>query len=400
MHTILENAKRLYRLKRNQKLPQFRRFLYDSLRSQQSKVVGIYGSRGVGKTTLLLQLLESLDLPVEQKLYISCDHPIYQEISLFDLVDEFSKKGGEAIVIDEIHQADDFQKQIKLIYDYLDIRVYFSGSSAVRITNPDFTRRYAMYHLPILSLREFIELSLDVKLKTLTLDDILQRHESNAWKIIDELPDKKILKHFEHFLKIGAYPFYFEDATRYLDRITETINTILYTDLTHVTAIQADKLDALKKLMATLCVSEPMELSIDRLARTVGISKPTLYKYLEYLNRAELITLVTHEAKRFKSLRKPDKLYLGNPNLFHALCMDAKRGTLRESFFVSMLQRHPIHYATRGDFLIDEKITVEVGGKNKGFDQIKDRDNAYIAADGIEVGAGRKIPLWLFGFLY
>ena len=400
MHTILENAKRLYRLKRNQKLPAYRRFLFKKLREQTSRIVGLYGSRGVGKTTLLLQLLESLDFPPEQKLYISCDHPLYQEITLFDLVDEFARKGGEAIVIDEIHQAADFQQQIKMIYDYLDIKVYFSGSSAVRITNPDFARRYAMYHLPILSLREFLTLESELELPAYSLDEILNKHEEIAWEILDLLPDKKILKHFDRFLREGAYPFYFEDPTRYLDRISETVNTILYTDLTHVVSIQADKLDALKKLLATLCVSEPMELGIEGLARTIGLSKPTLYKYLEYLHRTELVALVTHEAKRFGSIRKPDKLYLGNPNLFYALCMDAKRGTLRESFFVSMMWNHRLHYAAQGDFLVDEKITVEIGGKKKSFSQVKERENAYVVADDLESGTERKIPLWLFGFLF
>ena len=203
MKTILENAKRLYRLKQNQKLPKYQRFLFDSIKDSKAKITGLYGSRGVGKTTLLLQVLRELDFQDEEKLYISCDHPMFQEISLFDFVDEFSKFGGEVIIIDEIHKIRDSQVQIKLIYDFLSLKVYFSGSSAVEITNADFSRRYSMYHLPILSLREFLELTEKISLSSYSLDDILSNHEPIANKIIDTLHNKKILKHFNHFINVG-----------------------------------------------------------------------------------------------------------------------------------------------------------------------------------------------------
>jgi predicted AAA+ superfamily ATPase len=133
----------------------------------------------------------------------------------------------------------------------------------------------------------------------------------------------------------------------------------------------------------------------------VGISKMTLYKYIEYLGRAELVNHISHEAKRFKAIRKPDKLYLANTNLFSALCNEQEIGTVRETFFVSMLSgRHRVHYVDKGDFLLDEKFTVEVGGENKSFKQIKDIPHSFLAVDDMEIGFGSKIPLWLFGFLY
>jgi len=140
---------------------------------------------------------------------------------------------------------------------------------------------------------------------------------------------------------------------------------------------------------------------MEKLAKTVGISKPTLYKYIIYLNRAELLHHTIFEAKRFQNLNKPDKLYLGNTNLFNALCINSNIGTVRETFFVSMLyKQHTLNYVTKGDFLIDEKFTVEIGGRNKNFKQIKDMPNSFLALDDIEIGFRGKIPLWLFGFLY
>ena len=399
MKDILSLAQRLYRLKRNQKLPQYKRFLYKDLLNSKAKITGLYGSRGVGKTTLLLQVLEELDY--EEKLYVSCDHPIFYEVSLFDFIDHYSKYGGEVIVIDEIHKIKDFQQQIKLIYDFLDIKVFFSGSSAVEITNADFSRRYSMYHLPILSLREYLEMSQDIELNSYSLDDILNSHTKIADKIIDNLPNKKILKFFKEFVDVGVYPFYFEDETRYIDKMQQNINTILYTDLVNVVSIDSDKIESLKKLLLNICTSNPLELSIEKLAKLTGITKPTFYKYIGYLSRAELLHYIVYEAKRFKNMKKPDKLYLNNTNLFNALCLNKNIGTLRETFFVSMLyKRHIINYTSKGDFLVDEKYIFEVGGKNKGFEQIADLPNSFVVADDIEIGFGNKVPLWLFGFLY
>jgi predicted AAA+ superfamily ATPase len=222
-----------------------------------------------------------------------------------------------------------------------------------------------------------------------------------VYDITKRLIDKKILKLYDEFINVGVYPFYFEDKSKYIDRIHETINTVLYKDLGRLFNIQANKIDILKKLLLTICVSKPLELSIEKLTTTVGITKMTLYKYIEYLGRAELINHISHEAKRFKSIRKPDKLYLGNTNLFSALCHNQDIGTVRETYFASMLSSgHKLHYVERGDFLIDEKFTVEIGGANKGFKQIADIPNSFLACDDIEIGFGAKIPLWLFGFLY
>ena len=203
MRTILENAKRLYRLKHDQTLPIYNRYLLQEIKNSTAKIVGVYGARGVGKTTLLLQMLRDLELERSKKLYISWDHPIFKNISLFDFVDEFSKRGGEVLIIDEIHEAKDFQEELKSIYDFLDVKVYFSSSSAVSITNPDFARRYSMYNLPNLSFREFLELSQNISLSSYGLEDILSNHEDIVPEIFSNLKNKKIFKYFDEFRDFG-----------------------------------------------------------------------------------------------------------------------------------------------------------------------------------------------------
>jgi len=401
MQNKLKNAQRLSLLKLNQSTPPYRRYLYNEIFHSNAKIVGVYGGRGVGKTTLLLQILKDNPISSNKKLYISCDHPIFKGVSLFDFVDEFVKRGGEFIVIDEIHEADNFQSELKSIYDFLDVTIRFSGSSAIEITNPDFARRYSMHQMPILSFREYLEMTQEVQLPLYTLEYLLHNHEAIVYEIMEKLRDKKILKLYDKFVNIGAYPFYFEDKSRYIDRIHETINTVLYKDLGRLFNIQSDKIDTLKKLLLTICISKPLELSIDKLAQTIGITKVTLYKYIKYLAKAELIHHIQHEAKRFKSIRKADKLYLANTNLFSALCINSEIGTIRETYFISMVSpRCRVEYIDRGDFLLNEQFTVEIGGKNKGFKQIEDVPDSFLVIDDVEIGIDKKVPLWLFGFLY
>ena len=380
----------------------YKRFLFNRIKKSDSKFIGIYGSRGVGKTTLMLQIANSLEYRDDELLYISCDHPKLADISLFELVQEFSKYGGKIIFIDEIHEARNFEQELKSVYDFIDIRVIFSGSSAIKLTNPSFTRRFAMYHLPILSFREYLELSLDIKLDSFSLEEILENHTQLSKKTIQALDTEKVLKHFLLYLKHGAYPLYFSNKDGFSQMLLDTVNAILYKDLVPIYNISGEKIVLLKKLLTSICLSEPMELSVEKLSKRIATSKVTLYKYIEYLHRAELLTHIIFEGKRFKSLQKPDKLYLANSNLFSTLCLEPKIVAIRESFFISntLGAGCSLYYVNRGDFLVNEKYTVEIGGKNKGFEQIKDIPNSYVVADGIEVGFKHKIPLWLFGFLY
>jgi predicted AAA+ superfamily ATPase len=401
VQTKLKNAQRLSLLKLNQSMPTYKRYLYNEVLHSPSKIVGIYGSRGVGKTTMLLQILKSHTMTAKKKLYISCDHPMFKGVSLFDFVDEFVKRGGEFIVIDEIHEADNFQSELKSIYDFLEVKILFSGSSAIQITNPDFARRYSIYKMSIFSFREYLEVTQRVQLPICSLEEILHNHEEIVHDVMERLEDKKILKLYDSFIDVGVYPFYFEDENRYIDRVHETINTVLHKDLGRIFHIQPDKVDTLKRLLLTICVSKPLELSIDKLAQTVGITKVTLYKYIEYLAKAGLIHYIRHESKRFKSIRKADKLYLANTNLFAALCINSEVGTVRETYFVSMVTpRYSVEYVDKGDFLLHEKFTVEIGGKNKGFQQIKEVPDSFLVVDNSEIGIDKKVPLWLFGFLY
>src|SRR5690606_4914832 len=102
------------------------------------------------------------------------------------------------------------------------------------------------------------------------------------------------------------------------------------------------------------------------------------------------------------ALQKPDKIYIENTNLSFALQEKPNPGTLRETVFLNQLRNagHRVHLAKKADFLIDKTFTFEVGGRNKSRKQLEGLNSAFVVADDIVLGFGKKIPLWLFGFLY
>lgn len=376
--------------------PVFKRYLYNKI-DFASKMIGILGQRGVGKTTLIRQLAQNYDLPSSKMLYISADNIVN---SLTDIAKEFSAYGGKLLIIDEIHKADNFAHELKTIYDFLDIKVIFSGSSALEIENSkvDLSRRVLFYELHSLSFREFLAIKFDMELPIYSLADILQNHQEIATKITKEF---KPLEYFALYKEFGTYPFFTEGEKGYKLRLNEIINIILDSEVATIYNVDSDKINTIRKLLHLLCSGVPMELNIQNIAQSAGVSRNTLYSYLYYLKKANLIEIIGGNFANKKLLNKPDKIYLENINLYNILCSNQNIGSLRESFFVSQLKiDHAIKYAQKGDFVVDDLYVFEIGGKNKSFEQIKDMPESFVVADEIETGFKNKIPLWLFGFIY
>ncbi len=380
----------------------YKRYIFDEI-DFGSQMIGIAGSRGVGKTTFLLQYLKELKntLPSYKSLYLSYDFPANVDIKLHELAEEFSKIGGEYLIIDEIHRYKNFSIDLKAIYDfYPKLKVIFSGSSAVSIYNSqaDLSRRVVLYDMQGLSYREFLELKLNINLPSFNLEEILQ----NSVEIVNELEYKFVpLEHFNEYLTYGYYPFYFKEQSQYLRLLNSVINQIIDIDFVELGLIKPSFAHKLKKLLIIISESEPFELNITKIATNLEVSRNTVYAYLEHLKNGGLINIVTNNKKGISKLSKPEKLYLNNTNLFYALSAEPKIGTIRESFFVSQLQhKHAITTIDKGDFIIDNKYTIEVGGKSKDFMQIKDIKESYLAIDTDSTQNANKIPLWLFGFLY
>jgi len=365
-----------------------------------SKLIGIKGARGAGKSTLLRQYVKSCAFSATEILFVSCDHPAMAQENLYDIAEEFYAHGGKLFIIDEIHKAPNFSQSLKAVYDLFDLQIIFSGSSALKIEHEkaDLSRRAVIHHLGVLSLNEFITLQTGKEFQTFSLEEILRNHYDIAAEIIGRI---RPLEQMGHYLEYGCYPFYLESLTDYPHKLAEVVSLTIDADLCSIFNIAPAKLDKLKKILYMLCATPPYEINISKLSGAVGASWLTLAKYLERMDAGSLVHII-RGGSGMRAVNKPDKLLLDNPNLFNILCASPDIGSIRESFFVSAIlesRKHQIHYHDQGDFCIDEKFVFEIGGKSKDGKQLAGLSNGYIAADGLEIGDGKKIPLWLFGFL-
>ncbi len=376
----------------------YKRYLFHKINFDQ-KMIGIVGARGVGKTTLLLQYLQANKLPLHKKLYISAEFLEYSNLRLFEFAQEFEKRGGELLAIDEIHKYPNFEQELKLIYDMLSIKTIFTGSSAIKLehSKADLSRRAVLYKMNNLSFREFLELKTGKELLAYSLEEILQQHIDIAFEITSKI---KPYEFFEEYLRYGAYPFYFENKGTYEIKLQESINATIESDLPFLFDIKPINTIKLKQLVYLICQSEPFELNLTKLAQRIDINRNTLYQYLYYLAKGDVFILLDAKTRGDNIFVKPQKIYLHNPNLNHCYCDEQKKGTIRETFFANQLSFHTLRYPSKGDFLVDERYVFEIGGKNKGKSQIQNIPNSFLVKDDIEIGHGNVIPLWLFGFLY
>lgn len=367
-----------------------------------NRFIGIKGGRGVGKTTLLLQYIKQNFGPQDHVLYVSLDNLYFGENRFYDLADQFSKKGGLLLVVDEIHRYPNWSVELKNIYDdFPSLKVIFTGSSLIQLSKAsgDLSRRVVMYTMPGLSFREFILFETGVLFPTLELQDILANHVQHALEVISGI---KPLAWFEPYLTYGCYPFYLENKPSVHQKLNETVQVVLELDIAQFENIQPGNIFLLKRLLQFVATSVPFKPNYQTISERTGISINTLKNYLHYLGQARLISMLLRPPKGFGNIGKIEKIFLDNPNLMYALAGEEQdKGNIRETFFNNQLcEKHQVFASEKSDFFVDGKYHFEIGGKSKNRRQIKDLEKAYVVKDDIEVGHENIIPLWLFGFLY
>lgn len=366
-----------------------------------NRLIAVKGARGAGKTTLILQLAK-LYLPLKSTLYVSLDHIYFFDNKLYDLAKQFTQFGGTHLLLDEVHKYPNWSREIKLIYDnFPELTVIFTSSSLLEIykSESDLSRRAITYDLKELSFREFITFETKKIFPVYSFLEILENHNRIATELLDEI---KPLPLFEKYLKIGVYPYYKENEDLYIQKLQNTINLIIEIDINAVEDLQYDTLVKLKKLLISVASSAPFTPNITKLSQKVGVSRNMLVQSIKILERAGLVNELYKDVSGIGVLTKPEKLYLNNSNLMYALAKENTNiGNVRETFFLNQFKGlHEINRSELSDFKIDKTYTFEVGGKNKTKKQITNIENAYVAKDGIEIGFGNIIPVWLFGMMY
>lgn len=368
------------------------------------KLSAIIGPRGVGKTTLMLQYIKQHYADnLGEVLYATTESLYFVQNTLIDLAERFVTNGGKHLFLDEIHRYPDWSREIKLIYDtYPELKVTISGSSLLQILNSeaDLSRRCIWYNMQGLSFREFLQFYKGIDLPVFSLDNIIQKpdevcHDVNA--LCHPVPL------FHEYLQVGYFPYYLEGEERYYERVANVVDYVIGTELPMVCKVETVNVRKLQMLLNVVAGLVPYELDISKMALMLQASRNTVITYLRYLSMSKVINLLYSDLQSLKKVQKPDKMYLENPNMLYALCLEKTNiGTARETFVVNQLgYQHRIEYGKKnGDFKIDGKYVFEVGGATKTFDQVAGLPDSYILADDIEWPVGNKLPLWLAGLLY
>ncbi len=396
METLRQKFYRKYTLVQNN----FVRNYMNSI-DWNNRLIGIKGSRGIGKTTLILQYIKQNYTPDNMVLYVSLDDLYFTANNLYDLADNFYKKGGELLAIDEVHRYPNWAIELKNIFDDMpDLRIIFTGSSLLHLqkAKADLSRRAVMYHMSGLSFREFLMFEKEEKFTSYSLPEMIKNHSQIAIEIVKRI---KPLAYFENYLNYGYYPFYKENLNSFYSKLDEIILTVLEIDIPQYAPIQTANIIYLKKLLAIISHSVPFKPNLKSLSERTGISLNTMKSYLKLLNDADLLQMLYVEDKGINSLNKPEKIYLDNTNLMKALVGESMNtGNMRETFFYNQLKsNHKINAVKKADFKVDNKYIFEIGGINKQQKQIKAFQDAFIVKDDIEIGSNNIIPLWLFGFI-
>lgn len=378
----------------------FKRFIYDKI-DWDERLICMKGQRGVGKTTLILQHIKEAFPQPEKALYVSLDNLWFATNSLRDLVEYHYTHGGTHIFLDEVHKYKDWQTAIKNIYDdYPDLSIVYTGSSMLKIDSSlgDLSRRQGSYTLPGLSFREFLQLEGILDMPAITLEELIGTHQALAGDITSRI---KILPAFEQYLRHGYYPFYREAKSTFDQRLQDVCRQVIESDIPAVEDMSQSTLSKIKRLLMILAEKVPYQPNMTELYRELETNREQGLKMLDALQRAGLIAMISYEPQNLRTLSKPDKILLDNTNLVHSLTGFGDKGTVRETFFSNQMRYVTSLALDRaGDFRLDRRHVFEVGGRKKGFNQIKDLPDSYVAADDLEIGFGNKIPLWMFGFLY
>lgn len=379
--------------------------LHRSLYSQidwDDRLVCIKGAKGTGKTTMMLQFLKEHPKERDHSLYVSLDSLWFANHTLQDVADWLHNNGGKRLFVDEVHHFKPWQTLIKNIYDdYPKLQIVYSGSSLMKLNSEggDLSRRQRCYELKGLSFREYLEFEGLGRFPICSLHEILSEHRSLARGIAAKFP---VVAKFKRYLSSGYYPFYKVARGGYLDRIAQVVAQTLERDWPETEDVTLATIKKTEKMLMILAASCPQVPKMNELYAELETDRNQGLKMLYALERAGLLALLSAKSRDLGNMSRPDKIYCDNTNVMYALSPKVETGTVRETFFLNQMRCAglSVAYPAKGDFRVDGKFLFEVGGKGKGFDQIKDLPDSYVVNDDVEVGYGNKIPLWLFGFLY
>ena len=376
-----------------------RRGLMDEI-NWNDRLIGTKGTRGVGKTTFLLQYAkENFNTRDKQCLYVNMNNFYFQEKGIEEFAGEFYRQGGKVLLVDQVFKQQDWSKGLRKCYDrFPDLKIIFTGSSVMRLKeeNPELNGIVKSYNLRGFSFREFLNLMTGNDFRAYTLEEILADHEHIIKQI---LPKARPQEYFQDYVHHGFYPF-FQERRNYSENLLKTMNMMTEVDILLIKQIELKYLTRIKRLFYDLAVDGPKAPNISKLANDIDTSRATVMNYIKYLADARLINIIYPYGQSFP--KKPSKVMLHNSNLMYAIYPSrVEQQDVMETFFVnSMWKDHKVNQAGHDNtYLVDGSMKFRICDATQSSRMRFSLDTLY-ARYNTEVGKGNQIPLWLLGFLY
>ena len=373
-----------------------RRDLMDEI-DWNDRLIGIKGTRGVGKTTFLLQYAKEKFGTDHSCLFINMNNFYFSKCTLVEFAAEFVKRGGKVLLIDQVFKYPEWSHDLRACYEmFPTLKIIFTGSSVMRLKeeNPELSGIVKVYYLRGFSFREYLNLQSGNCFRAYTLQEILENHEQIAKTILRNV---KPLDYFQDYLHHGFYPFFLEKRN-FSENLLKTMNMMIEVDILLIKQIELKYLSKIKKLLYLLAVDGPVAPNVSQLATEIQTSRATVMNYIKYLADARLINMVYPKGEEFP--KKPSKLMMHNTNLMYSIYpVKVEEQDVLDTFFMNTLYKdHKLYKGDKGtSFMVDNGLHFRICAEGCKF---KNNPNVYYALHKLELGHGNMIPLWLFGFLY
>lgn len=376
-----------------------RRTLMDEI-DWNDRLIGIKGSRGIGKTTFLLQYAKENFGPRDRRcLYVNMNNFYFQGRGIADFAADFAAQGGKVLLIDQIFKKPDWSNELRTCYNQCpNLKIIFTGSSVMRLKeeNPELRDIVKSYNLRGFSFREYVNLQTGNNFPVLSLNDIIRRHAEIAAEITSKAD---IATLFGEYLHHGFYPFFLEHRN-FEENLLKTMNMMTEVDILFIKQIELKYLAKIKKLFYLLAVNGTKAPNISQLAIDIETSRATVMNYIKYLADARLINILYPVGQEFP--KKPPMVVMHNPNLMYAIYpIIADKQAVMENFFINALWKdHVVNKGNKnGHFIVDEKYDFTISDATHSS-RSRGSANTYSARYNTEIGQGNQMPLWLLGFLY
>lgn len=373
-----------------------RRDLMDEI-DWNDRLIGIKGTRGVGKTTFLLQYAKERFGTDRSCLFINMNNFYFSGHTIIDFATQFYQSGGKVLLIDQVFKYPNWSSELRMCYESLpELKIVFTGSSVMRLKeeNIELSGIVKSYNLRGFSFREFLNLHTGNKFPFYSLDEVLNNHEQIAKSILSKV---RPMDYFQDYLHHGFYPFFLEKRN-FSENLLKTMNMMIEVDILLIKQIELKYLCKIKKLLYLLAMNGPSAPNVSQLATEIETSRATVMNYIKYLADARLINMVYPKGEAFP--KKPSKIMMHNTNLMYSIHpVNIEEQDLLETFFFNTLYKD--HNLNKGDkgtsFIVDDKKPFKIC--TEGL-KVKNNPAITYAVHRAEIGRGNQVPLWLFGFLY